>query len=117
MLNAVYKKAKLDIFERCERNEITDSQKKELLTLLEATKAESELTDESIKDFFDQLAEKYPDKKDDIEKLQKKLAKEEESDEKEEEKEDEKEEAPAEEEPVEESVKMKALLEKIIESI
>ena len=75
MLNDVYKKAKLDIFERFDRDEITASQKKELLTLLEAAKEESELNEESIKNFFDQLKDQYSDKSSEIEKIYDKVTK------------------------------------------
>ena len=104
MLKSVYNKAKLSIFERCENGTITPAQKSELLTLLEETKDATELNEESIKDFFAQLVEKFPDNKDDIEKLHKKLAKEDEKEEEAEEKKDE-EEAKEDEEQVSESAK------------
>ena len=77
MLNAVYKSAKLAIYEKHDAGEITESQRDELFAMLEAQKESSNLTPEKIKDFFDELAEKYPDNADDIEKLSKKLNKEE----------------------------------------
>lgn len=72
---ATYKEAKLSIFEKAAAGLVTESQRDELLALLEAKKAESELTPEAINDFFDNLEDMYPDLKEDIEKLAKKIEK------------------------------------------
>ena len=70
-----YKTAKLAIFEKAVDGLITESQRDELLMLLEEKKAESDLTAENIKDFFDNLKENYPNLEEDIEKLAKKIEK------------------------------------------
>ena len=75
MTRQQYNTIKLDIFEKAHAGEITDEQRDELFTMLEADKAASELTASAVKDFFAQLSEKYPDLADDIEKLQKKIDK------------------------------------------
>lgn len=110
MKNSVYKAMKLKIFENAADNVITESQRDDLLAVLEAKKADTELTPAGIKDFLEELAEKYPDLEDDIEKLQKKLDKADESGDDDDEKDDDAsgEEAPAEddgEENVSEAVK------------
>lgn len=73
MKKSVYKNAKLDIFEKAVAGEITESQRDELLTMLEEKKEASELTPDAIEDFFDELEDMYPDFKDDIKKLAKKI--------------------------------------------
>lgn len=73
MTNSVYKSAKLAIYEKAETGEISQYQKDQLLTMLEAKKDETELTPDAIENFFDELSEKYPDLKSDISKLAKKV--------------------------------------------
>ncbi len=75
MRDSVYKTARLAIYEKQDAGEITESQRDQLFAMLEAQKEASELTDDKIKEFFDELSDKYPDCSDDIEKLAKKLAK------------------------------------------
>lgn len=75
MRDIVYKNAKLEIFEKSVAGEITESQRDELLAMLEAKKESSELTPDAIEDFFDNLEDAYPALKDDIKKLSKKIEK------------------------------------------
>ena len=75
MRDSVYKSARLAIFEKQDAGEITEAQRDQLFEMLEAQKESSELTDDKIKEFFDELSDKYPDCSDDIEKLAKKLSK------------------------------------------
>lgn len=75
MTTEVYKQTKLAIFEKAADGEITESQRDDLLLYLEDKKEETDLTPDKIKDFFDELEEKYPDLEDDIKKLAKKIEK------------------------------------------
>lgn len=75
MRDIVYKNAKLEIFEKSVAGEITESQRDELLAMLESKKKSSELTADAIEDFFDDLEDAYPALKDDIKKLAKKIEK------------------------------------------
>lgn len=75
MKESTYKNAKLDIFEKAVAGEITESQRDELLFMLEEKKNEESLTSDQIEDFFEQLEDMYPDLKDDIKKLAKKIEK------------------------------------------
>lgn len=75
MTTEVYKKTKLAIFEKAADGEITESQRDDLLLYLEDKKEETDLTPDKIKDFFDELEERYPDLEDDIKKLAKKIEK------------------------------------------
>lgn len=72
MRNREYKEAKLKIFENHSDGSITESQRDQLLLMLEKKKGE-DLTPENIKDFFDKLKDSYPDLEDKIESLQKKI--------------------------------------------
>ena len=91
MKNSTYTRMKLSIFEKNAAGEITESQKDELLTLLEEKKCETTLSKDKIEDFFDELKDMYPDCKDDIKKLSKKIlsSSDESSDEKDDKEEDE----------------------------
>lgn len=73
MKTSVYKAAKLNIYEKFHDGVITESQRDELFTMLEAEKNETELTPKKIEDFMDELGEKYPDLEDEIEKLSDKI--------------------------------------------
>lgn len=75
MTTEVYKQTKLAIFEKAADGEITESQRDDLLLYLEDKKEETDLTPDKIKDFFDELEERYPDLEDDIKKLAKKIEK------------------------------------------
>lgn len=75
MTTEVYKQTKLAIFEKAADGEITESQRDDLLLYLENKKEETDLTPDKIKDFFDELEERYPDLEDDIKKLAKKIEK------------------------------------------
>lgn len=75
MRDSVYKNAKLEIFEKSVAGEITESQRDELLAMLESKKESSEMTPEGIADFLDELAEAYPDLEEDAKKLAKKVKK------------------------------------------
>lgn len=75
MTSREYKEIKLAIFEKEAAHEITEAQRDEMFTYLEAEKAETELTDEKIDKFFDELEDKYPDLGDDIDKFKKKVDK------------------------------------------
>ena len=75
MRDIVYKNAKLEIFEKSVAGEITESQRDELLAMLESKKESSEMTPEGIADFLDELAEAYPYLEEDAKKLAKKVKK------------------------------------------
>ena len=90
MRDSVYKSMRLAIFESQDAGKITEAERDRLFETLEAQKDATELTEEKISKFFDELSEKYPDCSEDIEKLVKKLSKAEDSD-KEEDKEEEEE--------------------------
>jgi len=79
MTNEDYKQAKLAIFESADAEKITVDEKKALLTMLEEAKEKAALSKDEIKNFFDALAEQFPDAAEDVEKLQKKLDKAEEA--------------------------------------
>lgn len=67
-----YKVAKLHILSKESEGLITESQRDELLTFLEAKKEESQLSKDDIKKFFKQLADQNPDDKDSIDEFAKK---------------------------------------------
>ena len=75
MKESVYKNMKITIFEKAVAGVITESERNDLLAILEEKKACEELTDDCIKKFFDDLVDKYPNVEDDVKKLQKKLKK------------------------------------------
>lgn len=89
MTKSKYIQTKLNIFEAEANNDISVQQRQELLGFLEEKKNASELTEPQIKEFFEELGEKYPDAAEDIEKLQKKLFKKEEKEDKDDDKDDE----------------------------
>ena len=74
MRESTYKDIKLNIFEREAEGAITESQRDDLLQVLEEKKESTKLTPEAIQDVFDELEEMYPDLEDDIKKLAKKIA-------------------------------------------
>ena len=75
MTHNKYRDAKLSIYEKLEAGVITESQKDDLLEMLESEKAKSELSADDIEKFFDNLEDMFPDLKDDIKKLSKKIEK------------------------------------------
>ena len=75
MKTSIYKDMKIAIFEKAVCGEITESERDELLTMLEAKKESDAQSEKDIKDFFDSLKDTYPDLEDDIKKLQKKIEK------------------------------------------
>ena len=75
MRKAIYDQAKLNIFESENIGAITKEQANTLRVMLEDAKEKSELTDAKIKDFFEELKEKYPNMSEDIDKFQEKLDK------------------------------------------
>lgn len=75
MRKAIYDQAKLNIFESESIGSITKEQANTLRVMLEDAKEKSELTDAKIKDFFEELKEKYPNMSEDIDKFQEKLDK------------------------------------------
>ena len=75
MKTSIYKDMKIAIFEKAVCGEITESERDELLTMLEAKKESDAQSEKDIKDFFDSLKDTYPALEDDIKKLQKKIEK------------------------------------------
>lgn len=75
MRTSTYNEVKLAIFEKETAGLISESQRDELLQVLEEKKAATELTPDSIQEIFEELAEMYPDLEKDITALAKKLEK------------------------------------------